>query len=946
MSILRAGSLLSRITTWVVSLLTAVFPIVQSFTITSALGFALTPFFGIAALTFPEPSFSQVDFAPATASGSSAARGAAGAVRPPAIDSTTGAVTINSPNPVANGKVITGEQLIPGSTSAANKAASDGNVSLFGDRTGMGSGSSGNSNSLLSAPPGNAFGDAYKTVRSRAVQSGHANQANDPIVSTSKSIYNGTDLNGFLASMSSACQTTTTPTQAPILTHIPDYRTCERTTESTGCRITRPFNEFTFQGPTAAFTYKGPVRHLLRFEFKVRTPTRLTYNSYSPEVWCTNESNGTYLCGGGNSDYNPEQEAGAAAAGIYYRVLDEQLSGDWPSQITIETVPEADWPIAGPDDLVAVRFYLDSSASTGGFGNIYMEQEPTEGNGYVARFVAEHFAGGDGNLDLRGSIAIGIATPLPLVDEPLGCSTTRTSCSFEPVAWTSTGSQADLASTDRWQCVNASSDRNIGIVPITPAKWSKLDPLYEGEPTTPTSPICYDAVARNYVCRYPSVPGPVDTCTAVESTPGCTFLRSECLPENIDPVTGRCVMHTLHFDCGTDTAAPNTTTTSVSCAGPIRCMGNECVEPAPKEQNADFNQAAAQLGMVQWMDSDKDCVPGGDCTVFKGKGYKCKDVFWGVQNCCDTPTNTTLADYLKLSYYTYKLTNWTAVAGYMQNAGLGQITSGFQALQNTISSTWTEITKPIVSAWQDLAGNFTNTLSEAVESFSVDTIKETAKEYLVDWGRSIFGDAFNSYVGEAGISSLVDGAGAAMEFLSTFMMYYAVAMILIQIIWSCDDAEFELATKRELKSCVYLGRYCSSRFLGVCYERSQSYCCYHSPLARIIQEQVRSQLGIRMPGASSNPICPGLTVAQLQSVDWNRIDLSEWLSYLQSADLHPTGPASADAMYSAGNATTYGNAPGHQGMNATEMTSQAIGSPNTPMATANNVNTKMWGGLP
>lgn len=945
MSILRAGGLPSRATAWVVSFVSAVFPILQSFVSTSALSLSLAPFAAIATLSMSDSVFAQVDFTPATASGSTTARTAAGAVIPPTINPTTGTVTINSTNPVANGKVMTGEQMIPGSTNPAKKAASDGNVSLFGDRTGMSSGASGNSNSLLTAPAGDAYGDAYKTVRSRAVQSGRPNQSGDPIISTSRSIYNGTDTNGFLASMTSACQTTTTPTQAPLLTHIPDYRTCERTTDTSGCRVTRPFKEYTYQGTEAAFTYEGPVKHFLRFEIKLRTPTKLTYSSYVPDTdpFCYFFG---YPCDGHNHEYNPDQEAGAAAEGIYYRVLDEQLSGDWPSKITIETIPESQWPVPGPEDLTVVQFNLDSSGSTGGFGSIYMEQEPTEANGWVGRFVAEHYASGDGNLKLRAAFLIGIATPLPIIDEPLGCSTPRTNCSFEPVAWTSTGSVSDLASTNQWQCINASSDRKIGIVPITPDKWSKLDPLYPGEPTTPTSPICYDAVARNYACSYPSVPGPVDTCSPIEATPGCFFLRSECLPEHIDPVTGRCVMHTLHFDCGTDTPVSTTTTTTTTCAGPIRCMGTECTEPTPKEANADFNQAAAQLGMVQWMDSDKDCIPGGECTVFKGKGYRCRDVFWGVQNCCDQPTNTTLADYLKLTFYTYKLTNWTAVAQYMQNAGLGNITSGFQALGDVIGSTWSDLTQPIVSAWQDLAANFSDTLADAVSDFSVDTIKDTAKEYLVEWAQDIFGEAFNTYIGEAGVSSMIDGAGVVMDFLSTFMMYYAIVMILISIIWACEDSEFELATKKELKSCTSLGSYCSSSFLGICYERSKAYCCYNSPLARIIQEQVRAQLGLPRPGAGDNPNCPGLTVAQLQSVNWNLIDLTEWLGYLQMAGLHPTDSASADSMYSASNATTYGNAPGHQGMTSTEVTTQAIGPPNTPMTTVNNVSTRMWGGLP
>jgi hypothetical protein len=937
------GSFASRALSCILALVSALFPLVQSVTATSAIGLLISPISAVSFISFPTPAFA-VDYAPAVAAGASAARATVGTITPPTLNAASGSVTVNSTNAVANGQVMSGEQMIPQSTDPAKRAASNSNVAVFGDKTAMGSGSATNSNALLSTTGPDAYGDAYKTIRQRAVQNSHPNLKNDPVIATSTAVYNGTDSNGFLASMTSACQTTTTPSQAPVFTHIPDLQTCQRTQETSGCRVTRPFKSYTYQGSNAVFTYKGWVKHYMQFEVQLRTPDKLTFDGTQPD-WCLPYPAYPFPCPGG-ATLNPEMEQGAAVKGIYFRVTQEQLSGDWPGELTIETVPDIQWPVPDPGSLVVTSLNLDTSGSSPDFTSIQIDQTPSDANGWIARFTAIHWAGGDGYLQVRASLTIGTATPLPIIDDPLDCSLPRTNCEFIPVAWTNTGSVNDLASTDRWQCINASMDRKIGIVPVTPANWGILPELYPGEPTGLSAPICYDAVARKYQCSYPSVPFPVDTCSALEDTPGCNFLRSECLPEHIDPVTGRCIMNTLHFDCGTDVAAPNTNVTSTSCGGPIRCMGTECTEPLAKESNADFNQAAAQLGMVQWMDSDKNCTPGGECTVFNGTGYACRNVFFGAQNCCDTPTNTTLADYIKLSFYTYKVTNWSAAAQYMQNAGLGSITSGFQALGNAVSSTWSDLTQPIVSAWQDLASNFSSNLTDAVSNFTADTIKDTAKQYLLDWGSSIFGPEFVAYGGEAAVSSMVDTASVAIEFISTFMMYYAIAMILISIIWACTDQEFELATKRELKSCHPLGSYCSSRILGVCYENSNSYCCYASPLGRIIQEQVRAQLGLGWPGPSAVPSCPGLTVPQLQAVNWSAVDLTEWLSYLQLAGLHPTDAASADAMYASDRSTTYINAPGTQGMTVTDVTTQAIGSPTTPMTTVHNVDTKMWGNLP
>ena len=72
----------------------------------------------------------------------------------------------------------------------------------------------------------------------------------------------------------------------------------------------------------------------------------------------------------------------------------------------------------------------------------------------------------------------------------------------------------------------------------------------------------------------------------------------------------------------------------------------------------------------------------------------------------------------------------------------------------------------------------------------------------------------------------------------------------------CEQAEFELGAKRELKSCHYVGSYCASDVLGVCIERRRSYCCFTTPLARILNEQARPQLG-RGWGSAKHPDCAG-----------------------------------------------------------------------------------------
>jgi hypothetical protein len=63
----------------------------------------------------------------------------------------------------------------------------------------------------------------------------------------------------------------------------------------------------------------------------------------------------------------------------------------------------------------------------------------------------------------------------------------------------------------------------------------------------------------------------------------------------------------------------------------------------------------------------------------------------------------------------------------------------------------------------------------------------------------------------------------------------------------CNNSEKELKKKRQAGLCTYVGEFCSKRwklgFVKICVERTRSYCCFNSQLARILQECGRPQIG-------------------------------------------------------------------------------------------------------
>ena len=187
--------------------------------------------------------------------------------------------------------------------------------------------------------------------------------------------------------------------------------------------------------------------------------------------------------------------------------------------------------------------------------------------------------------------------------------------------------------------------------------------------------------------------------------------------------------------------------------------------------------------------------------------------------------------------------------------------------------------------------------------------------------------------------------GQAVSFLATAFMYYQIAVIAISIIYECEPKEIELAVKKEMKLCHHLGRFCTQKFLGICYNRADAFCCYKSPLGRIIHEQLRLTSGIPWPEPSANPVCPGLTVSEFRSIDWSRIDLSEWLALLQSADLMPGSTAAADTRFTQDSMTRLRFPDGTQGPSAKDNATEALGAAQPSDARA-YVRSQLWAPLP
>jgi hypothetical protein len=91
----------------------------------------------------------------------------------------------------------------------------------------------------------------------------------------------------------------------------------------------------------------------------------------------------------------------------------------------------------------------------------------------------------------------------------------------------------------------------------------------------------------------------------------------------------------------------------------------------------------------------------------------------------------------------------------------------------------------------------------------------------------------------------------------------------------CDENEMDMGVKLAQRLCFSVGNsYCSKDVLGLCYQKRQDHCCYNSILARIIMEQAGPLIGKDM----SN--CAGLTQQEFGLLDFDQIDLTEWIGLM------------------------------------------------------------------
>lgn len=120
---------------------------------------------------------------------------------------------------------------------------------------------------------------------------------------------------------------------------------------------------------------------------------------------------------------------------------------------------------------------------------------------------------------------------------------------------------------------------------------------------------------------------------------------------------------------------------------------------------------------------------------------------------------------------------------------------------------------------------------------------------------------------------------------ATIAASVAIGFVVSYLSSPCSESDMNTALTNASGFCVEVGEYCREKWPIVgCVQRAKSFCCFNSKMARIIQQQGRRQLKIFNGfGSAKHPECRGFTPEEFQSLDFSKIDLSEYFG-----DLHRT----------------------------------------------------------
>lgn len=321
---------------------------------------------------------------------------------------------------------------------------------------------------------------------------------------------------------------------------------------------------------------------------------------------------------------------------------------------------------------------------------------------------------------------------------------------------------------------------------------------------------------KTFVCGHGQTEHWRDTCD--ERIAGCSLVQTECVSRDAN---NRCTLQTHTYVCR---EGEQTLQTGEVCDGQW-CLDGQCTD-ARHETSTDFLEGVALMEIVRqagvYSDMQTDAIFSGiasGCTV-KVAGWSCcrSDI---------AEVGTTLAN----------------------SAMSVALVAGVEAGIELIKTVGSPYVYDMLHAYESTEGILTALYGDALSG---------ARAF--EWSHY-------------GLSVAVDSAGSLTLQFSPMGFMARVALDQVGEYFSCTQEDQLHALRNARGLCHYVGSFCQTPSATGCLEKRESWVCFRSRLAKTVMQQARKQLGLGW-GTPRDPATEGLTLAQFQSLDFSRMDLT------------------------------------------------------------------------
>lgn len=325
-----------------------------------------------------------------------------------------------------------------------------------------------------------------------------------------------------------------------------------------------------------------------------------------------------------------------------------------------------------------------------------------------------------------------------------------------------------------------------------------------------------------YVCASETL---VSNCAELQARPECIETGT---PTCVDTLPGgQCALLEHTYECNIGGSTTNTVT---DCSNQKFCLGGSCFDSS-FTPDGDFARVISTMEVMR---------EGGTYELFQGEKNQCERKMFGLANCCKSSSGGAAAS-------NDKVFSEVASVGFKVGAETLKVYGSpyvYEALSNSGSM-----------------------LAEYAASATLN---------------NAFGG--NGYTGNFSIwgAEFSFDLAQGLQFVGfdPWSLAFSVALHVVMDMMSCDEEDQLTAVRKGQGLCHKVGSYCDKKTLGACRTKKETYCCFVSKLARIVNQQGRPQIG-KGWGSAKMPDCSGFTPAQIAMLRFDEMNFSEFFASIQ-----------------------------------------------------------------